>query len=165
MKMKISFLTVVFYIFSFLTIQAQSNSANIIEKLESNSYGSEGEIHIESDPAITELIGKPNIHSDASGANTYVERTGYRLQVFMGNNPRTARTEASSRQASIRDLFPEIATYLTFEAPNWKVLAGDFVSREEATVFKQQLQKEFPHFGKEIYIVVDKIKIPIDKSE
>ncbi|MCC8146966.1 MAG: SPOR domain-containing protein [Bacteroidales bacterium] len=166
MKKKISFLTVLCCLFCCTLLQAQSRSANIIIELESNSSGSEGVIHIESDPAITALIGKPNSQTEILSADhDLIERTGYRLQIYMGNNPSRARSEASSRKASIENVFPELKTYLTYEAPNWKLVAGDFISREEATVFKQQLQKEFPQFGKEIYIVVDKIKIPVERGE
>ncbi|MDR0681204.1 MAG: SPOR domain-containing protein [Dysgonamonadaceae bacterium] len=142
-------------------VQAQTT---IIEELESNSNPAEGVIHIESDSAITALIGTPNNRLIASESYDYIERSGFRIQVFMGNDHNTARSEASSKQASIKEVFPDLATYLTYEAPNWKLSAGDFTTREEATFFKQQLQKEFPQFGKEMYIIVDKIKLPIEKQ-
>lgn len=166
MKKRISFLTVLFCIANCILLQAQNQPAsNIIEALKSNSNSSEGVIHIESDPAITALIGKPNNQIERSGNYGFIERPGFRLQIYMGNNPSRARSESSSRQAAIKEIFPNLGTYLNYEAPNWKLLAGDFISREEATVFKQQLQKEFPQFGKEIYIIVDKIKIPVEGGE
>jgi hypothetical protein len=156
-------MTILLILFSLNEMQAQTS---IIEDLQSVSSLSEGVIHIESDAAITALIGTPSSRvSSTSGTSDYAERTGYRIQVFMGSAPSTARSEASSKQAAIRNSFPEIATYLTYNAPNWKLLAGDFLTREEATIFKQQLQREFPQFGREMYIVVDKIKIPVEKNE
>ena len=165
MRKIISFLTILFWTLNCVLMQAQSQSVNIIQDLESDSYSSEGVIQVESDPAITALIGKPNSQADLTVNAGFIERTGFRLQIYMGNDPSRARSEASSRQASIKNLFPDLITYLNYEAPNWKLLAGDFITREEASVFRQQLQKEFPQFGKEIYIVVDKVKIPIDKGE
>jgi hypothetical protein len=156
------FIIISLFILGLNTVQAQKT---IVEDLQSNSNPSEGTIHIECDPAITALLGTPGSHSStSSGTSDFVERPGYRIQVFMGNDPGTARSDAFSRQASIRNAFPDIATYLSYEAPNWKLMAGDFLTREEATVFKQQLQKEFPYLGKEMYIVVDKIKFPVEKN-
>jgi hypothetical protein len=44
------------------------------------------------------------------------------------------------------------------------VLVGDFITREEATFFKEILQKEFPQFGKEMYIVTDRINMSVEKN-
>lgn len=166
MKKKLSFLVILLCSVSCLALRAQSQSAaNIIEELESYSGSLEGEIHVKSDPAITALIGKPNSQLETIGNHGYIERSGFRLQVYMGSDPSRARSEASFRQVSINEKFEDLSTYLGYDAPNWKLLAGDFITREEATVLKQQLQKEFPQFGKEIYIVVDKIRIPLEKGE
>jgi hypothetical protein len=159
--MKHSVFSLILFAVGFNCVQAQTS---IIEELESNSNPADGVIHIESDSAITALIGTPNNRLITSESYSYIERSGFRIQVFMGNDHNTARSEASSKQASIKDAFPDLSTYLTYEAPNWRLLAGDFTTREEATVFKQQLQKEFPQFGKEMYIIVDRIKLPIEKQ-
>ncbi len=166
MKKNISFLVVLFcFFYTCVQLQAQEKAANIVQDLEVVRSDWEGVIHIESDTAITALVGNPNTHINTSGNFGFVEKTGFRIQVFMGNNPGSARSEASSKQEAIKEAFPETSTYLTYEAPNWRLFAGDFVSREEAAVFKEQLQKAFPQFGKEMYIVVDKIKIPIEIGE
>ncbi|MDR0863902.1 MAG: SPOR domain-containing protein [Candidatus Symbiothrix sp.] len=155
-------MTALLILFSLNGMQAQTS---IIEDLQSTSNSSEGVIHIESDADITALVGTPGNRVSASGNSDFVERTGYRIQVFMGSNPSTARSEASSKQAAIKESFPEIGAYLTYNAPNWKLVVGDFISREEATVFKQQLQREFPQYGREMYIITDKIKLPVVISE
>jgi hypothetical protein len=158
----------VFFLFALGSVSIQAQKT-IIEYLESQSKESEGIIRIESDPAITALIGKPSASrtSNASVLSEQTERSsfGFRVQVFMGNDLGTARSEASRRQVSIKKVFPHIATYLSYEAPNWKLVVGDFFSREEAGMFKQKLQKEFPRFSKELFITVEKIKIPVEKNE
>jgi hypothetical protein len=141
------------------------SQTTIIEYLQSESKDSEGVIHIESDTAITALLGTPGAgKTNRTETQTSITRTGYRIQVYMNNNPNEARAEALSRQSSIRSLFPEIVTYLTYEAPNWRLTAGDFLTREEASVFRQQLQKEFA-WGKESVIITEKIKLTTDKNE
>jgi hypothetical protein len=141
------------------------NAQNIIDDLQSTSNPSEGVIRIESDPAITALIGTPTGRFNPDGGYEYTERSGFRIQVFMGNNAGSARSEANYRQSAIKELFPDLGVYLTYDAPNWKLVVGDCITREEANVIKQQLQQEFPRFGKEMYIIPDKIKVPVFRSE
>jgi len=138
------------------SIQAQT----IIDDLQAQTHAEEGIIHIDCDPAIVALIGKPDKQLAANSNADFLERNGYRIQVFMGNgNDPQARPEANSKQSAVRDAFPELSTHLRYEAPNWKLLVGDFMTREEANIVLRQLQKEFPQFGKEMYIVSEKIKL------
>jgi hypothetical protein len=161
MKKKIFFFIFVLCLCNSIISQAQT----IIDDLQSTTNASEGVIRIESDPAITALIGNPSNHIDPNKNYDFIEQSGYRIQVFMGNSPGKARSEATSKQAAIKAAFPDLPTYLMYESPNWKLLAGDFITREEANLVKQQLQREFPNFGKEMYIIVDKIKLPIERNE
>ncbi|MCL1937553.1 MAG: SPOR domain-containing protein [Candidatus Azobacteroides sp.] len=162
MRRKIFLLTFSLFALGSVSIQAQKT---IIESLESHSSDAEGVVHIETDSAIAALIGKPSAQfSNASGTTEQIERTGFRIQAFMGGDPGTARSEASSRRSLIERSFPRTPTYLSYEAPNWKLLVGDFLSREEATMFKQQLQKKFPQFSKELSITAEKIKFSVEKA-
>jgi hypothetical protein len=135
----------------------------IINTLELSDDGA-GRIVVKSDPAITALIGKPSskVKSDSDNYDI-VKANGFRVLVFLGNDPKKSRSEAFARQNLIKTTFIDMATYIDYDAPNWKVLAGDFVTREDATLFKEKLQKEFPQFGKEIYIINDKINLFIEK--
>ena len=146
----------------FSGIQAQVKLVNIIDDLETFVPG-EGIIQINSDPKITELIGI--LTPEASvGDNNYVKTSGFRLQVFMSNNPKTARKELTDKWNLIKGAFPEITVYSGYDAPNWKLLAGDFMTKEEAEVFRQKMQKAIPGLGKEIYIVPDKVNIPMKRN-
>ena len=139
------------------------HAQTIINDLQSQTNASDGKIHIECDPSILALIGKPNSQLVASGNHSdFLEQKGFRIQVFMGNDSK-ARAEATSKQSSIQSAFPELSTYVRYEAPNFRLLVGDFITREEANMVKQLLQKEFPQFGKEMYIVSDKIRLFIER--
>jgi len=138
---------------------AQVKQVTIIDNLKTAEAG-KGIVEIESDSRITDLIGFP-ISEVSLNESAYRQYNGFRIQVFMSNNSRTGRSEATHKGNLIREMFPDKATYITYEAPNWKLLAGDFLSREEAEIFKQQLRKAFPDFGKEMYTISDKINIPI----
>jgi hypothetical protein len=135
----------------------------IIDSLQTQTNPSDGVIRIVSDSATIALIGKPNAHGHAAYAAGTAERYGFRIQVYMGGNPRLSRAEATARQNAIRTTFPELAAYLLYEAPNWRLLVGDCITREEANIVKQRLQRKFPQFGKEMYIISDKVKIPIER--
>ena len=123
-----------------------------------------GTFIIEEDPAITALLGKPLEYGGKENADV-IKMNGFRIRIFMGSNQKTAREEALEKQALLNEVFPELATYLNYDAPNWKLYAGDFLTKEEAMVFRQRIQKSFPQFGREIYTVSDKVNIPIHKAE
>jgi hypothetical protein len=135
----------------------------IIDDLQSQTDPSDGIIRITSDSTVTALIGKPSSRNSAHHPSGFLERSGYRIQVFMGGNPREARSEATVKQTAILSEFPELSAYLLYEAPNWRLLVGDFMTREEANIIKLRLQRQFPQFGKEMYIVADKVKIPVER--
>ena len=145
--------------FCFSEVQAQEKQATIIDELET-LVPNEGIIWISSDPKITELIGTLSPDISASDKN-YVKTAGYRIQVFMSNDSRTARKEISDKGSLIKGVFPEASIYPEYTSPNWKLLVGDFVSKEEADVFKQKILKSIPELGKEMYIVPDKVNIPM----
>ena len=146
---------VVFCLLSVNNMQSQT----IIDDLQSQTNASDGKIYIECAPSILALIGKPNSQLIASGNNaSFVERNGFRL-LYMSKE----RLEVTSKQSAIRSAFPELSADVKFEAPNWRLLVGDFMTTEEANITKQRLQKEFPQFGKELYVVSDKIKLLIER--
>ena len=155
-----------FILFLLLTVgfcvsgmQAQEKRATIIDDLETLVPG-EGIIQITCDPKITELIGTPSPETGAGGLYQ-VETNGYRIQVFMSNNSRTGREEVKAKGLLMKGAFPETNAYSKYDTPNWKLLVGDFLTKEEAEVFMQKLQKEIPALGKEMYIISDRIIISI----
>ena len=158
MKQKIIFLLLFAAGSYFSVIQAQVKQVTIIDELETFVPG-EGIIQITSDPKITELIGMLSPEISVDGKN-YVKASGYRIQVFMSNDPKSVKV-ITNKGNLIKGTFPEIAVYTGYTAPNWKLLAGDFRTKEEADVFRQKLLKTIPELGKEMYVVSDKINIPL----
>lgn len=144
-----------------LNIHAQT----IIDNLEAQTNASDGIINIECDSAIVALIGSPVASSTSENGGETITRQGFRIQVFMGSKPGAARAEATSKQNAIKESFPELPVYMAYIAPNWKLTVGDFTTREEANLVKQQLQRAFPEFGQEMYIVSAAIKMYPTVSE
>jgi len=146
----------------FSGLQAQTKQVvTIIDDLQTLVPGN-GIIQISSDPKISELIGAYSSEVVITETKKeYIKTKGFRIQVFMSNNPKTAKKEISDKGALIKGTFPETAIYTGYVAPNWKLLVGDFRTKEEAAVFKQKLLKSVPELGKEMYIVPDKVNIPM----
>ena len=150
MKLKI-------FIFSFLPLfcHAQTRST-IIDELVKQDYRG-GTITVTCDPQIIALIGKPL--ADVNSFNeTSVKLPGYRIQAFAGNQQQS-RAEAEAKAKEIKSLFPEISTYVKYNAPVWRLRIGDFQTNEEATGFMRELKKKLPSLGKEMYVVTDEIKV------
>jgi hypothetical protein len=87
---------------------------------------------------------------------------GFKIQAFSGNDQRTSRDEANRKQSLITNQYPDHEAVVLFETPFWRLRVGNFQSRPDAEAALQQLRESFPSFGKEMYIVVDEVKIPIN---
>lgn len=98
-----------------------------------------------------------NVESQASGSKHATTRTGYRVQVFDDNNPRTARGQAEARHAQVKAAFPGMKSYIMFNSPYWRVKVGDFRTRAEAEAAMAELRHAFPSMAAYMRIVRDKI--------
>ncbi len=65
---------------------------------------------------------------------------GFRVQVVLTNN----RGKAMEIKSRLIQLFPDYRTYLSFEAPYFRVRIGDFRTREDAQDLQNQVSKYFP---------------------
>jgi len=105
------------------------------------------------DPRIDSVIAKrlalsklPNNPLAPTSAN------GFRVQFFMGSD----RTEAYKAQSKFNDLYPDVKTYMSYNDPNFKVKAGDFKTRLEATRLMEQLRNQFTS----LIVISEKINLP-----
>jgi len=147
--------------FSAMGLKAQ----NIITDLETSKTG-EGTIHVTCDPKINELLGAPTSSprpsESVSGNENGSKGIGYRIQIYMDNSPK-AKNEVTRIQSLFNGTFPYVGTYVSYNAPNWRVLVGDFQTREEADAFKITIRNSLPELGKEMYTVPSKINLPVQK--
>jgi len=140
-------------------IQAQSKQGTIIAELETFVLG-QGYIKVDCDPKIMALIGKLSPEA-TPGEVTKIKINGYRVQVFMSNNPKTAFAERDKKGGLIQRAFPEADVYTDYVPPNLKLFAGDFMTREEAEIFRRKLLKAIPELGKEMLVVSGTVNIPL----
>lgn len=86
-------------------------------------------------------------------------RTGYRIQVFDDNNPRTARSQAQAWQRRAEEAFPQWRAYVSFNSPYWQVKVGDFRRRGEAESALAEIKSTFPSMAAYMRIVQEKITV------
>ena len=86
------------------------------------------------------------------------EVNGYRVQVFSSNQQQSAKNRALLLQQDLSMQLEE-PVYAISEPPFWKVRLGDFLTREEAIEYKNQLNVLFPHLQGSTYVVPDQVTV------
>ena len=84
--------------------------------------------------------------------------SGFRVQVYASNTPQVAKNEALDLHETLSSQV-SMAVYVISEPPFWKVRLGDFLTREEAIEYKNQLNVLFPHLQGSTYVVPDQVTV------
>ena len=163
---KVIFLILFLSLTFWVDAQTSRQKNEILKELNSRGPG-KGNVTVYEDESIKQILGRPmgpprTIYSDAEGSVQYYKMRGFKIQAFSGNDQRTSRDEANRKQSLITNQYPDHEAVVLFETPFWRLRVGNFQSRPEAEAALQQLRESFPSFGKEMYIVVDEVKIPIN---
>lgn len=140
--------------FTLVTLSVAQN--NIVRSLEEYVPG-QGKVTIHQDTRIAALIGSEYLSGSAD--QKAIKSSGYRIQVYAGNNTRAAKNEAFSIASQIKERFPDLTVYTSFNPPRWLCRAGDFRSIEEADAMMRQLRAT--GVFREVSIVKDQINIPL----
>jgi hypothetical protein len=89
---------------------------------------------------------------------------GYRVQVFSGSG-NEARQKANQLRSEFLQLYPDMATHLVFQQPNFKVRIGDLRTELEAIRLKKEIGYDYPNG----FVVRDMIDLPalpiLDENE
>lgn len=146
--------------------QTTAQKKEILQELNSVVPG-KGRVFVYEDESISHVLGRPmgpprTVYTNADGTIQYYKMRGYKIQAFSGNDQRTSKNEATRKQSQINNAFPELETVVLFESPFWRLRVGNFATHEEAQEVMEELRRTFPSFGKEMYIVVDEVKIPVN---
>jgi len=80
---------------------------------------------------------------------------GYRVQVYFGSGS-DAKSIANKVRSELNNQFPDMGSYLLYEAPYFKVRIGDFRNRNEAYKAFKLIQGNYPG----AFIVEDLIGMP-----
>jgi SPOR domain len=83
---------------------------------------------------------------------------GYRIQVISTTN----RDEAIRVKTEVLTRFTDQKAYLTYHSPYFKVRIGNFIKKDEAEKFRQQLNKYYPQG---VYVVEDAVEYTMNPDE
>src|SRR6187399_3565609 len=110
---------------------------------------------VHKDPRIDLLVKKQvQINEETSREARRVGK-GYRLLVINTNK----REEAAAAKTTVYTYFPELKSYLLYQAPFFKLKVGNFKEKKEAEEYQQRLQKYFP---KGVFIMNDTIEVKLE---
>jgi hypothetical protein len=135
--------------------QAFIKTTDLLKRPDGNEKS--GQLRIVQDPSLDTLISRYILISQ----KIYTEygrhgMEGFRIQIYSSSN-RNAREESSKARAAFISKFPDIESYQLYADPGYfKIRAGDFRTKTEATKIFLLVSKEFP----DAYLVPDIINFP-----
>lgn len=140
-----------------IALAAGMQAQNIVKSLERNVPG-QGKVTIHQDARVEALLGGGRTYA-GTGEQKVLKSSGFRIQVYAGNNSRDARNEAQNVASRVKDHFPDLKVYTSFTAPRWLCRVGDFRSIEEADAMMRQMKST--GVFREVSIVREQINIPL----
>lgn len=145
-------------------LHAQSPYFSIFDSFERPPKPGEGTVIIHQSEMLKRLVGThvDSENVDIVNGKTYLVTRGFRIQVYSGNNQRTSKGEAMERQSKIKELYPDVETYVIYNAPFWILQVGNYRSVEEASHLHRSLRETFLQVKNEIKIVEDDIRLPLN---
>lgn len=152
------------YVFLLFTLLSLSLSAQtkFTERVQANRQGG-GSLSLHQSQTITNLVngpepvaspvatptvgGKPTTPGASSSETSLAtggqraQTTGYRIQVYSGNNSRQGKNEATAMGRRVKGHFSELAVYTDFASPHWRCRVGDFRTYEEASDYLKRMHE------------------------
>ncbi|MDR1652070.1 MAG: SPOR domain-containing protein [Prevotellaceae bacterium] len=138
------------FIFAALVLQNAYSQAkeNIFDALQTPDPATGAKVTFVQDEKISAMFLQKN-------AATIKGSTVYRIQVF-SSNQRNAKSEAASIERQLRSSFSSAIVQVNYASPFWKVRIGEFVTREEADKFRQEVIAAMPSQRSQIYVVAER---------
>ena len=119
-------------------------------------FGQDGQLNIVQDSRVDELMEKHKQMNEMLMSNPdHSGVEGYRVQIFFESGNKSSEA-AREIMEEFEENHPEIPTYLTWKAPNFRVRVGDFRTRMEAEGVLQKILKDYPN----AWVIKDKINFP-----
>lgn len=109
-------------------------------------------LFIDADEGLTKMVELDKV--DKSKKKTV---PGFRIQAYTG----ASRGGATRQKNNLMLQHPDKISYLKYEMPNFIVLIGDFMDKEEATLFCRRLRATVPG----AFVVPDQVKVPRYRPE
>ncbi len=123
--------------------QMGTKSVALIERYERSVDRSPGTVRVYRDARIDLLDSLRKEHPKSL--------EGYRVQLFFGS-----RAEAQKIRGEFLKKYPDVAAYVSYLAPNFRLRVGDFRDKLSSEALREEIKKEYPN----AYIVRDEINLP-----
>jgi SPOR domain len=154
---KKSFFIFVLVGLSLVCVIAQEMIFQAIEKPDSATHAT---VKIHQDKRVEEFFqSRYNAGKAKSNQPTVA---GFRIQVFSSES-KTAKNDAYNIEQQVKVQFPNLAVYVYYSSPSWKVRVGDFLTQSDAQKFQAEFLTAFPTMKSEVYIVKEQIVGPTKK--
>lgn len=142
---------------------AGGKDQSIFDALQESRNGS-GVVVVHQSDALRKMVGERFQGANVETADTvsYMKMQGFRIQIYSGNDQRKSKDEAFLKEREVKDIFPDLPTYVTYKAPFWNLRVGDFRTHEEARRIQRQLMDAFPDYKRQMYILRGEIRIPMN---
>ncbi|WP_052102499.1 SPOR domain-containing protein [Porphyromonas gingivicanis] len=141
------------------TIDRPISASNDIFEVLSLSKNGLGTVIVHQPDIIKKQVARPSQRrafvDEGELSATIVQ--GFRIQVFNGNLT-SSKQEAYRRAQTVNKTFPDITCYVSYKAPFWRLVVGDFRTYEEAQTSLHEMKRLLPQIAGELYIVRDKIR-------
>ena len=111
-------------------------------------------VKIYQDSAITRLLEDRSYNRQRGQQQI----NGFRVQVYASNQPQVAKNKALNLYDKLSLQLNE-GVYVVSEPPFWKVRIGDFLTREEALLYKVVINEQFPELQGSTYVVPDQVTL------
>ncbi|MBO9563001.1 MAG: SPOR domain-containing protein [Niastella sp.] len=134
----------VFILFAFMSVQAFAQA-------DTNS------IVVHKDPRIDLLVKKQIEINEVTTRNARRFVPGFRILVVNTND----RNKALSAKSKLYQEFPSLNVYLMYQAPFYKLKAGNFKDRKDADDFLPTIQRMF---SSGVYVIRDTIEVNPDPA-
>ena len=85
--------------------------------------------------------------------------TGFRIQAYTDNSGRNAKSAVQQRARAIAMRFPQYRSYISYNAPSWRLRIGDFKTQAEAQAALSRIRSVFPAYARQMTIVRDHINV------
>ncbi len=140
-----------------LLVLCISGTLNIIAQ-DTDSIKSFETVYIHKDPRL-DILATKEAELNAYAAKVAARSAmGYRLQVLSTND----RELAMKIKTQLLQKFPEQKVYMFFQLPYVKLRFGNFKSKQEADIYKNQISRMLG--GASIYYVSERIEVKPDKE-
>jgi hypothetical protein len=107
---------------------------------------------VHKDPRFDEMAARQAEINKRAFMSGPQRRSGFRVQAANTQN----RDEANAVKAELLRRFPDEKSYLLYQAPNFRVRIGNFLTQKDASQLRKMISALYP--GKGIYIVPDVIE-------